>query len=472
MIIQASVPDLPGAWAGVPYPPARLYLTLAVMLGAVVVAVGIVRARVANRLLAEIASTLGVFLLVIGAIVYTVAFRGLRPWELVLAWALSAPAIAWFVARLNRIMMQPLDELERLGDAIRARQWSVLLAGTGDGAAPAPHMRGALKDVAALIEETQVTAGAVLAASGQVAAIGGAVADGAQRVTASLGRLTSGADGNLQAVEHISDAARRLTGAAGAVDAAARESLGIAAAVEERAREGVRQAEAATTRVSEIASLARDGVERVVALRSASATIGEITQAIAEIATQTNLLALNAAIEAARAGELGRGFAVVADEVRKLAQRSAESLTRIEELLGQIAARGGEAAERLQRMQTAVEEGERVMQEAMAVFRGIELDAGRTVVLAQTVARASEEQGALVADLGTASRLVAQVAAETVATTSDAAQSTARQRELTEHLRETGSALEGAAATLGAVVSRFGSRAAGDGAVAGDARGE
>ena len=60
------------------YDSSRLYATLAFMFVVVGAAVAFVRIRYPRRLIADIASTLGVFLLIIGTIVYTVAFRGLR----------------------------------------------------------------------------------------------------------------------------------------------------------------------------------------------------------------------------------------------------------------------------------------------------------------------------------------------------------------------------------------------------------
>lgn len=90
-------------WTGVAYPVSRLVYTLLFMTVVVVGAVAVVRTRTSNKLLSEIATALGIFMLVIGTIVYTAAFRGLRLTEMVVSWAISAMAIAWFLRRMHVI---------------------------------------------------------------------------------------------------------------------------------------------------------------------------------------------------------------------------------------------------------------------------------------------------------------------------------------------------------------------------------
>lgn len=76
--------------------------------------------------------------------------------------------------------------------------------------------------------------------------------------------------------------------------------------------------------------------ENVEILAKKSVSIGEISNAISEIANQTNLLSLNASIEAARAGEYGKGFAVVANEIKKLSEETASSSKSIIKIIQEI----------------------------------------------------------------------------------------------------------------------------------------
>jgi methyl-accepting chemotaxis protein len=438
---------------GVPYATSRLVFTLAFMLVVVVVAVLVVRWRFRQQLLAEIATTLGIFLLIIGTIVYTVAFRGLRPVEMVLAWSLSFGAILWFVARLNRIMTRPLRELDRLGVSLRRGDWGRILAGR-DG-----NDRGiasALRDVAALIEETRRTMDTLIRASERVTRVGGEAAGGAQDVGGALMRLAQGAQANLGVARRIRTAAEEITAASSEVSGAARETLQLSASMEGLAGEGVQHAESASSRVSEIAGAAHASAERIEAMRQMSDAIGEITAVIHKIVRQTNLLALNAAIEAARAGEAGKGFAVVAEEVRVLATQSADSLKRIDALVAEMTTRTEDASRQIQRMELAVGEGKRVMTQAMEVFRRLEGDAGRAHTLAESVVDASKRHASLVDELGRASASVLGEADVAAGETSRASEAMEKQRALTEGLRETAMALESDARALRDVIARFG----------------
>ena len=455
MLLQAQAAAT-GIWAGIPYPPIRLFATLAFMLLVVGTAVLAVRIRYRNQLIAHIASTLGIFLLIIGTIVYTVAFRGLRGVEITGAWVLSGVAIAWFLARLNTIMRRPLDDLERLGAAIRRGEWGVLLKDDGsttDGA------RAALRDVATLLDESNRTSRAVLEASGHVASIGGEAAQSAGQVTVTIARLAAGSDGRLDAARRIRGAADQLTEASAAVRGAAQETVEISATVERRAQQGVAEAQQAALHVSTLAAMARETMDAIAGVREASGTIGQITLVVGKIVRQTNLLALNAAIEAARAAEAGKGFAVVAEEVRKLANQSADSLKNIQSLLTDMATRTAHAAGQMELMGRRVEEGEQVMQNAMHVFLGITDDARRTLALARAAVDAALRQERLVVELGDVSTAVVQDADATASATEEVSAATEQQRAITERLRLTAGELERASDSLQLVMSRFGARA-------------
>jgi methyl-accepting chemotaxis protein len=131
------------------------------------------------------------------------------------------------------------------------------------------------------------------------------------------------------------------------------------------------------------------------ALSEGADKIGQVVDLITNIAGQTNLLALNATIEAARAGEAGRGFAVVASEVKSLAQQTARAT---EEIGAQIA-----------QVQSATND-------AVEAIRGITGTIEEVSSIAATIAAAVEEQGAATAEIA---RNVQQVSASTQDVTSN-----------------------------------------------------
>lgn len=94
--------------------------------------------------------------------------------------------------------------------------------------------------------------------------------------------------------------------------------------------------------ITSLASLARDGKERIAEV---SGTIGGIVEStgrmdemntlIGEVAGRTNLLGMNASIEAAHAGDAGKGFSVVAEEIRTLSEEAAEGSRTIAGILAE-----------------------------------------------------------------------------------------------------------------------------------------
>jgi methyl-accepting chemotaxis protein len=111
----------------------------------------------------------------------------------------------------------------------------------------------------------------------------------------------------------------------------------------------------------------------------------QIIKDVSDIAFQTNLLALNAAVEAARAGEAGRGFAVVAEEVRSLALRAKEAATKTEALIRQSVKQAGE--------------GELAARQVAGKLGDIAKGVSRVADIVTEIAAAAKEQSGRLGDL-------------------------------------------------------------------------
>ncbi|MBW2080983.1 MAG: methyl-accepting chemotaxis protein, partial [Deltaproteobacteria bacterium] len=165
------------------------------------------------------------------------------------------------------------------------------------------------------------------------------------------------------------------------------------------------QANALMKETNQVVGKANDSMSGLIRsmeeISKASDETSKIIKTIDEIAFQTNLLALNASVEAARAGEHGAGFAVVAEEVRNLAMRSAkaaqntsgliegtiksvkdgsrllagtnedfskvgQSVSKADELVGEIAAASDEQSQDIDQINRAVAEMDKVIQQSAA----------------------------------------------------------------------------------------------------------
>jgi len=257
-------------------------------------------------------------------------------------------------------------------------------------------------------------------------------------ITNSISRisstLASGSEQTSSAAGQVSSSSQSLAQGASEQAAALEETtsaLEEMSSMTKKNADTAQQAASLSSEAQKSAAKGNDAMNKMSAAindiqKSASET-AKIIKVIDEIAFQTNLLALNAAVEAARAGEAGKGFAVVAEEVRNLAMRSAEAAkntaamieesvnnakngvtiavevgknleeittaaTKVNSLVGEIAAASKEQSQGIDQVNTAVAQMDKVTQSNAA-------SAEESASAAEELSSQSVQLGEMVAEL-------------------------------------------------------------------------
>jgi methyl-accepting chemotaxis protein-4 (peptide sensor receptor) len=248
----------------------------------------------------------------------------------------------------------------------------------------------------------------------------GAVRDGAESILIGLQEISEGNN----------DLSSRTEQQAASLEETAASMEQLTATVKQNAdnaRQASQLARDASTTAAKGGELAGDVVTTMHDIANSSQKIGAITSVIDGIAFQTNILALNAAVEAARAGEQGRGFAVVAGEVRNLAQRSAQAAKEIKGLIDESVSR--------------VKQGSVLVENSGATMQDIVRSVTRVTDIMGEIASASDEQSRGIEQVTQAVTQMDQVTQQNAA--------------LVEEAASAATALEEQAITLADAVSVF-----------------
>jgi methyl-accepting chemotaxis protein len=253
-------------------------------------------------------------------------------------------------------------------------------------------------------------------------------------IEASLSELDRLFEHMLSASTQLADAADLASAKTGSAATAAGEASAnvrdIAAAAEELAvavSEINRQVVQSNTIATKAVGEAAHTSDSVKELGEVGRRIGDVIKLITAIAEQTNLLALNATIEAARAGEAGRGFAVVAGEVKALSSQTAKAT---EEIGAQITA-----------MQSATGR-------SIQAIAGIERTIREIGEISGAIASAVTEQGAATQEIARSVEVAAR-------RTNDTADEVVRVGEATENTRASATSVKTLADDLAAAAGQI-----------------
>ena len=219
-------------------------------------------------------------------------------------------------------MIAYLKETAAMADSLASRDFSVTVKPRSEQdvlgqafAAMVNNIRELAKEVRGGVEVLASAASEIVAATAEISSSASESATAVNETTATVTEANQAAQLSAQKAGYVSETAQKT---------------------EQIAQSGKKSMTDLIDGMNQIRSQIESIADSVLRLSEHSQVIGEINDAVNDLAEQSNLLAVNAAIEAARAGEQGKGFAVVAQEIRNLAEQSKQATGRIKGILSDI----------------------------------------------------------------------------------------------------------------------------------------
>ncbi|MDF2721234.1 MAG: methyl-accepting chemotaxis protein [Paenibacillus sp.] len=367
---------------------------------------------------------------------------------------LAAIAATWLFAR---IIVKPLKQLTAALKSVQAGDMTVQVGmkrqdEVGQLAIAFQQMVG---DLSAMIRAIRDNAIQLNGASRSLIEHAGQTSDSGSRITASIREVASGAATQVQRSAETATAMEEMSAGVQRIAESSSIAADASVAATNQAKQGTALAERAMAQMSSIEASTESSADEVGRLEQRTKEIGQIVDAMTDIAGQTNLLALNAAIEAARAGEQGRGFAVVADQVRKLATQAEHSSRQIEEMVRNISGETARLVESIRASSADVRTGVVAVGEAGAAFRSILEENERVAVQIQEVSASSEQLAAGAEQVSASIDEMAAISREAAKHYGDIAGSSETQLGSIGQMKQSTETLQAMASSLNRLIERF-----------------
>ncbi|MDQ0877836.1 methyl-accepting chemotaxis protein [Paenibacillus sp. V4I3] len=298
-------------------------------------------------------------------------------------------AIAFYISRLiSKPVLQVAGAMEKIANGDLTGRITVNNRDEiGDMVGSLNKMAGSLRSV---LVEVSNSSNQLAASSEQLSASAEQTTQATEHIASAAQEMADGANQQVRTVEESTQTIQEVSTKIQQITANAKLVAETTTKAAEKSSEGGKAIHTAAGQMGSISGSVDGLAEVITHLANTSLEIGQITEAITQIAQQTNLLSLNAAIEAARSGEHGRGFAVVAGEVKKLAEQSFKSAEQIARLVHTIQSEIDKAQNSMQSATKEVSLGMEVVQTAGSLFAEIERFVNDVNIQVREVSAASQ----------------------------------------------------------------------------------